>query len=70
MAKQYHLLISKSVAKDLQDLQPKQYKQVVAKILLLGTKPLQQDCKLSRELRVVIVPTKVSLESCIIFRKR
>jgi mRNA interferase RelE/StbE len=45
MAEQYLLLISKSVAKDLQDLQPKQYKQVVAKILLLGTEPRQQDCK-------------------------
>jgi mRNA interferase RelE/StbE len=45
MAKQYLLLISKSVAKDLQDLQPKQYKQVVAKILSLGTEPIQQDCK-------------------------
>ena len=45
MSKQYLLLISKSVAKDLQDLQPKQYKQVVAKILSLGTEPIQQDCK-------------------------
>ncbi len=45
MTEQYLLLISKSVAKDLQDLQPKQYKQVVAKILLLGTEPIQQDCK-------------------------
>jgi mRNA interferase RelE/StbE len=45
MAKQYLLLISKSVAKDLQDLQPKQYKQVVAKILSLGAEPIQQDCK-------------------------
>jgi mRNA interferase RelE/StbE len=45
MAEQYLLLIDKSVAKDLQDLQPKQYKQVVAKILSLGTEPRQQDCK-------------------------
>jgi mRNA interferase RelE/StbE len=45
MAEQYLLLISKSVAKDLQDLQPKQYKQVVAKILSLGTEPRQQDGK-------------------------
>jgi hypothetical protein len=37
MAKQCLLLISKSVAKDLQDLQPKQYKQVVAKILCVAT---------------------------------
>jgi len=44
MAEQYLLLIDKSVAKDLQDLQPKQYKQVIAKILSLGT-PRQQDCK-------------------------
>jgi mRNA interferase RelE/StbE len=45
MAEQYLLLIDKSVAKDLQDLQPKQYKQVVAKILFLGMEPRQQDCK-------------------------
>jgi mRNA interferase RelE/StbE len=45
MAEQYLLLIDKSVAKDLQDLQLKQYKQVVAKILSLGTDPRQQDCK-------------------------
>jgi mRNA interferase RelE/StbE len=45
MAKQYLLLVSKSVAKDLQDLQPKQYKQVVAKILSLGAEPIQPDCK-------------------------
>ncbi len=45
MAKQYLRPIDKSVAKDLQDLQPKQYKQVVAKIISLGTDPRQQDCK-------------------------
>jgi mRNA interferase RelE/StbE len=45
MAEQYLLLIDKSVAKDLQDLRPKQYKQVVAKTLSLGTEPRQQDCK-------------------------
>ena len=45
MAEQYLLLISKSVAKDLQDLQSKQYKQVVAKIISLGTESKQQDCK-------------------------
>jgi mRNA interferase RelE/StbE len=45
MAEQYLLLIDKAVAKDLQDLQPKQYKQVVAKILSLGTEPRPQDSK-------------------------
>ena len=45
MAEQYLLLIDKSVAKDIQDLQLRQYKQVVAKIISLGTEPRQQDCK-------------------------
>jgi mRNA interferase RelE/StbE len=45
MAEQYLLLIDKAVAKDLQDLQPKRYKQVVAKILSLGIEPRPQDFK-------------------------
>jgi mRNA interferase RelE/StbE len=45
MAEQFLLLIDKSVAKDLQDLQAKQYKQVVAKILSLVTDPRPQDSK-------------------------
>lgn len=42
---QYLLRIIKSVRKEMADLQPKFYKQVMAKILLLQEQPFPQDCK-------------------------
>jgi mRNA interferase RelE/StbE len=45
MSTKYLLQIDKAVLKDLQDLQAKQYKQVVSKLLSLSQQPYQQDCK-------------------------
>ena len=45
MNSQYLLLIDKNVLKELQELQAKQYKQVVSKLLSLASNPKQQDCK-------------------------
>lgn len=45
MSGQYFLLIDQDVFKELQKLQPKQYKQVVSKLLSLALNPRQQDCK-------------------------
>jgi mRNA-degrading endonuclease RelE of RelBE toxin-antitoxin system len=45
MSIKYLLQIDKAVLKDLQDLQAKQYKQVVSKLLSLSLQPYQQDCK-------------------------
>jgi mRNA interferase RelE/StbE len=50
MAEPHLLLIDKAVIKNLQNLQPKQYKQVVAKILSLGLNPHQQDCQMLKGL--------------------
>ncbi len=41
----YLLLVDKSVVKDLQNFQAKQYKQIVTKILSLLSDPRPQDCK-------------------------
>lgn len=41
----YSLRIDKSVRKQLADLQPKFFKQVMMKILLLGEQHRPQDCK-------------------------
>jgi mRNA interferase RelE/StbE len=41
----HSIVVDKAVIKDLQTLPPKQYKQVVAKILSLGLNPYQPDCK-------------------------
>lgn len=45
MSDRYLLLIDKSVAKQLQKLPAKQYKQVVSKLLSLTAIPKPQDCK-------------------------
>lgn len=45
MSIQYLLLIDRDVAKELERLQAKQYKQVLSKILSLASNPKQQDCK-------------------------
>ncbi|MGV0024349.1 type II toxin-antitoxin system RelE family toxin [Phormidesmis priestleyi] len=41
----YLLLLDKSVIKELQSFQAKQYKQIVTKILSLLSDPRPQDCK-------------------------
>ncbi len=43
MSERYTLRIAKTAEKDLLDLQPKQYKQVVSKILSLQGNPRPQD---------------------------
>jgi mRNA interferase RelE/StbE len=45
MSDQYLLRIDKSVAKELQKYPPKQYKQVVVKLLSLASDPKPQDYK-------------------------
>lgn len=45
MSERYTLRIAKTAEKDLIDLQAKQYKQVVSKILSLLSNPQPQDCK-------------------------
>lgn len=45
MSERYTLRIAKTAEKDLLDLQAKQYKQVVSKILSLQGNPKPQDCK-------------------------
>ncbi|WP_445628602.1 type II toxin-antitoxin system RelE family toxin [Nostoc sp. DSM 114167] len=45
MSERYSLRIAKTAEKDLNDLQAKQYKQVVAKILSLQGNSQPQDCK-------------------------
>ncbi|MEA5593715.1 type II toxin-antitoxin system RelE/ParE family toxin [Rivularia sp. UHCC 0363] len=44
MSERYTLRIAKTAEKDLLKLQPKQYKQVVSKILSLQGNPRPQDC--------------------------
>jgi mRNA interferase RelE/StbE len=44
-SKSFALRITKSARKDLVDLQPKFFKQVMTKILLLAENPKPQDCK-------------------------
>lgn len=46
MSDQYYLVVDEGVQKELLDFQPKQYKQVVSKILSLASNPRQQDCKM------------------------
>jgi mRNA interferase RelE/StbE len=43
MSERYTLRIARTAEKDLLDLQPKQYKQVVSKILSLQGNPRPQD---------------------------
>ncbi|MBW4449224.1 MAG: type II toxin-antitoxin system RelE/ParE family toxin [Spirirestis rafaelensis WJT71-NPBG6] len=45
MSKRYDLRIARTAEKDLVDLQAKQFKQVVSKILSLQGNPRPQDCK-------------------------
>jgi mRNA interferase RelE/StbE len=45
MSDLYLLRIDKSVAKALQSFPPKQYKQIVVKLLSLASDPRPQDCK-------------------------
>lgn len=45
MSDSYLLLIDKSLLKDLQKFPPKQYKQVVTKLLSLAVAPRPRDCK-------------------------
>lgn len=45
MSDRYFLLIDKAVVKSLQEFAPKQYKQIVSKILSLVLNPRPQDCK-------------------------
>jgi len=44
MGDSYHLDIDQDLAKELLDFQPKQYKQIVGKILALLSNPKPQDC--------------------------
>lgn len=45
MREQYFLLIDRAVAKVLEDFAPKQYKQIMTKIVSLAANPKPQDCK-------------------------
>lgn len=45
MSDRYFLLIDKAVVKSLQKFAPKQYKQIVTKILSPALNPKPQDCK-------------------------
>ncbi|AFY43659.1 type II toxin-antitoxin system RelE/ParE family toxin [Nostoc sp. PCC 7107] len=45
MSERYTLRVAKTAEKDLLDLQAKQFKQVVSKILSLQGTPRPQDCK-------------------------
>ena len=44
MKEQYFLLIDQEVAKSLKDFAPKQYKQIMTKIVSLAANPTPQDC--------------------------
>lgn len=44
MKEQYFLLIDQAVAKILKDFAPKQYKQIMTKIVSLASNPKPQDC--------------------------
>jgi len=46
MTERYAIRLTKSAEKDLYDLPPKQFKQVVKKIFSLQANPIPQDCKM------------------------
>ena len=46
MTERYAIRLTKSAEKDLYDLPPKQFKQVVKKIFSLQAHPIPQDCKM------------------------
>lgn len=46
MTERYAIRLTKSAEKDLYDLPPKQFKQVVKKIFSLQSNPIPQDCKM------------------------
>lgn len=62
MSDRYTLRIARTAEKDLLDLQPKQFKQVVSKILSLQGTPSHKTVKPSKVMRVDTVLTRVSIE--------